>query len=119
MVSQPLGNSKNIILVRQTCEWINSDSVISWFSDLPDKQRLKFLSFDVVSMYPSISENLLKNALQWASQLTKISDQDMETIMCCKTSLLYDYNKNVWKKKGTQDFDITMGAYDGGECCDI
>ena len=100
-------------------QWINSDSVISWFSDLPDKQRLKFLSFDVVSMYPSISETLLKNALQWASQLTKISKQDMETIMGCKTSLLYDYQKNVWKKKGTQDFDITMGAYDGGECCDI
>ena len=70
-------------------QWINSDSVISWFSDLPDKQRLKFLSFDVVSMYPSISETLLKNALQWARQLTKISKQEMETIMGCKTSLLY------------------------------
>ena len=42
----------------------------------------------------------------------------METIMGCKTSLLYDIEKNVWKKKGT-DFDITMGAYDGGETCDI
>ena len=38
--------------------------------------------------------------------------------MGCKTSLLYDIEKNVWKKKGT-DFDITMGAYDGGETCDI
>ena len=39
--------------------------------------------------------------------------------MGCKTSLLFDNEKNVWKKKGTTDFDITMGAYDGGECCDI
>ena len=100
-------------------QWINSDSVISWFSEIPDKHRQKFLSFDVVSMYPSISEKLLKNALQWASQFTKISKQDFETIMGCKTSLLYDNEKNVWKKKGTIDFDITMGAYDGGECCDI
>ena len=100
-------------------QWINSDSVISWFSGLPDKNRLKFLSFDVVSMYPSISEQLLKNALQWASQYSKISNQDIETIMGCKTSLLFDNENNVWKKKGTQDFDITMGAYDGGECCDI
>ena len=100
-------------------QWINSDSVISWFSGLPNKERLKFISFDVVSMYPSISEDLLKNALQWAGTLTNISNQDMETIMGCKTSLLYDNNKNVWKKKGTQDFDITMGAYDGGEVCDI
>ena len=99
-------------------QWINSDNVISWFSGLPNKDRLKFVCFDVVSMYPSISEKLLRNALQWAGQLTKISDQDMETIMGCKTSLLYDIEKNVWKKKGT-DFDITMGAYDGGETCDI
>ena len=36
-----------------------------------------------------------------------------------QSSLLYDNDKNnVWKKKGT-DFDITMGAYDGGETCDI
>ena len=33
-------------------QWINSDSVISWFSELPDKNRLRFISFDVVSMYP-------------------------------------------------------------------
>ena len=32
-------------------QWKNSDSVIKWFSDLPDKNRLKFISFDVVSMY--------------------------------------------------------------------
>ena len=100
-------------------QWINSDSVISWFSELPDKNRLRFISFDVVSMYPSITENLLRNALQWASQFTQISSQDMETIMGCKSSLLFDNEKNVWKKKGTQDFDITMGAYDGGETCDI
>ena len=100
-------------------QWINSDSVISWFSELPNKDRLKFLSFDVVSMYPSISEKLLQNALQFASQHTKISKQDFETIMGCKTSLLYDNEKNVWKKKGTTDFDITMGEYDWGKCCDI
>ena len=100
-------------------QWINSDSVISWFSNIPNKQSQKFISFDVVSMYPSISEILFKNALQWASQYSKISKQDMETIMGCKSSLLYDNEKNVWKKKGTHDFDITMGAYDGGECCDI
>ena len=62
-------------------------------------------------MYPSITENLLRNALQLASQHTQISKQDFETIMGCKTSLLYDIEKNVWKKKGTQDFDITMSAY--------
>ena len=100
-------------------QWKNSDSVIKWFSDLPDKNRLKFISFDVVSMYPSISEELLQNALNWASQYIKISKQQMETIMSSKFSLLYDNSKQIWKKKGPHDFDITMGAYDGAETCDI
>ena len=41
-------------------QWINSDEVIDWFSSLQDKQRLKFISWDICSMYPSISEKLLK-----------------------------------------------------------
>ena len=99
-------------------QWINSDEVIDWFSALPNKQRLKFISWDVVSMYPSISENLLKNALHWASQYTEISAKDKTTILAAKASLLYDLNNGVWKKKG-DDFDITMGSWDGAETCDI
>ena len=99
-------------------QWINSDEVIDWFTALQNKERLKFISWDVVSMYPSISEKLLKNALQWASQYIKISEKDKETIFAAKASLLYDLNKEIWKKKG-DDFDITMGSWDGAETCDI
>ena len=35
-------------------QWINTDDVISWFTSLPNKERLKFISFDVQSMYSSI-----------------------------------------------------------------
>ena len=99
-------------------QWINSDEVIDWFSSLQDKQRLKFISWDICSMYPSISEKLLKNALQWASQYVEISEKDKITILAAKASLLYDLNNGIWKKKG-DDFDITMGSWDGAETCDI
>ena len=65
-------------------QWINSDEVIDWFSSLQDKQRLKFISWDICSMYPSISEKLLKNALQWASQYAEISEKDKITILAAK-----------------------------------
>ena len=39
--------------------------------------------------------------------------------MASKTSLLFDTEKTVWKKRGPIDFDITMGAYDGAETCDL
>ena len=100
-------------------QWINSDDVISWFTALPNKERLKFISFDMCSMYPSISEKLLKNALQWASQYVEISEKDKTTILASKASLLYDLEKGAWKKKGDLDFDITMGSWDGAETCDI
>ena len=70
-------------------------------------------------MYPSISEKLLKNALQWASQFIEISERDKTTILVSKASLLYDLQKGPWKKKGDDDFDITMGSWDGAETCDI
>ena len=41
------------------------------------------------------------------------------TILASKASLLYDLEKGPWKKKGDIDFDITMGAWDGAETCDI
>ena len=88
--------SKIIIAVKAKTkynQWINSDEVISWFTALPNKERLKFISFDVCSMYPSISEKLLKNALQWASQFTDISEKDKITILASKASLLYDLEK--------------------------
>ena len=89
-------------------QWINSDDVISWFEKLPSKGNLKFINFDVASMYPSITEKLLKDALQWASQYVEISERDKITILASKASLLYDLEKGPWKKKGEIDFDITM-----------
>ena len=66
-------------------------------------------------MYPSISEKLLENALQWASQFVEISSKDKITILTSKASLLYDLQRGPWKKKGDLDFDITMGSWDGAE----
>ena len=54
-------------------QWKNTDSVLTWFKGLPNKQRLNFISFDIVSFYPSISEDLLRRAVSWASTLTTIS----------------------------------------------
>ena len=40
-------------------QWRNTDSVLSWFKGLNNKQKLNFISFDIVNFYPSISEDLL------------------------------------------------------------
>ena len=53
-------------------QWRNSTDVISSFSNIKDKSRKSFISFDIVDFYPSISESLLDQAIEWAKQNSDI-----------------------------------------------
>ena len=99
-------------------QWNNTDAVIRWFSEQPDKQRLHFLVGDIKAFYPNISEALLKNALDWASTYAEVKEDEREIILHAKRSLLY-FRGSPWVKKENADFDVGMGSFDGAECCDI
>ena len=51
----------------QSNHWRGTGDTISWFTNLPNKNRHSFLSFDIVDYYPSISEKLLHDAISWAT----------------------------------------------------
>ena len=99
-------------------QWKNSYSVVDWFKNIPEKNKCKFLVLDVCEYYPSISEELLKEALDWASSIVEISDRDKNIIISSRKSLLYK-DKTAFKKKSSGDFDVTMGSYDGAEISDL
>ena len=99
-------------------QWKNTDAVIKWFKEQPDKQKLHFLVGDIKAFYPNISETLLTNALDWASNYVEVKAADREIIIHARKSLLY-FRGSPWVKKENADFDVGMGAYDGAECCDI
>ena len=99
-------------------QWKNTDEVINWFKKLTNKKRKRFIQFDIVSYYPSITPDLLKKALDWACMYVDITKQEKEIIMQAKKSLLYLGN-TPWVKKGDVNFDNGMGSYDGAECCDL
>ena len=72
-----------------------------------------------MDFYPSISEDLLLNALDYASRFTTITQQDRHIFIHAKKSLLYHQN-SPWTKKNTNDmFDVTTGSYDGTEMCEL
>ena len=56
--------------------------------------------------------------MNWASGIVEISDTEKEIILSSKKSLLY-HNGTPYRKKGGENFDNTMGAYDGGESSDV
>ena len=68
-------NSK-IVKSAKLNQWKNTDSVIKWFDNMPDKSTRSFISFDVVDFYPSISEELLKQALTFATQYDEITENE-------------------------------------------
>ena len=99
-------------------QWINSDSVIEWFNQLDDKDTLSFIQFDICEYYHSISENLLKKAINFAGRLTKITNDEKKIIYQARKTILCS-NGYTWIKKANKDFDVPMGSWDGAEICDL
>ena len=100
-------------------QWRNTDSVIKWFKSIPHKKRTKFLKFDIVEFYPSISEILLDKAIDFAKRHVSISPDEIKTIKHARKCFLVS-QREYWMKKGSDSlFDVTMGSFDGAEICEL
>ena len=92
---------------------------LSWFNNIQHKDMYSFISFDVVDFYPSISIELLSEALQFASEYDTITDNERYIIPQAKCSLLYSYGEPWVTKTPSYLFDVTMGRYDDAESCGL
>ena len=98
--------------------WTNSNEVISWFKKLENKSTLYFFKFDIVSFYPSISQKLFDDTISWAQQYFNFTNDNLSIIMNARKSFLFN-NSEPWIKKTNPNFDVTMGAFDGAEVCEL
>ena len=90
-----------------------------YFNCIMDKPSCRFIQFDIVEFYPSISKDLLLQALDFGRNYSTITELDVATIMNARKSLLF-YNDSFWvKKRGDELFDVAMGSYDGAEIADL
>ena len=108
--------------VRQSiklAQWKNTKQVVEWFNGLMNKERLRFVKWDINNFYPSISEELLNKALAYAETLTYVSAEEREIIFHCRKCLLVDSEGREWVKSMDSNFDVTMGAGDGAEVCEL
>ena len=99
-------------------QWKNSYEVIKWFKNIKEKKKCSFVILDVCEYYPSITKKLLNDALNWASQIVKITNEEKKIMLSSKKSLLFK-DGSAFRKKSGGDFDVTMGSYDGAETSDI
>ena len=95
-----------------------TEDFIDWFNCINDKQHYKFVIFNNKDFYPSIKESSLKQYLDLAEKYIKVSNEDKAIIKHARTSLLFN-KQQTWIKKESGLFDVTMGAYDGAEVCEL
>ena len=74
--------------------------------------------FDIKDFYPSVMQDLLNKALNFASEYISIWKSDINVINHSRKSLLSDVS-NTWIKKQGGLFDVSMGAYDRAEVCQL
>ena len=111
-------NSELRVKKSELKQWRKTQETRDWFNSLERKQTLTFLKFDVEAMYPSISEELLLESLEWASTLVTVTEEEKEVVNATKKALLYVQGQ-PWTKKGEREFDVAMGSYDGAEVCEM
>lgn len=99
--------------------WRSTGDVIAWFSDIADKPSYKFIQFDYVDYYGSISPSLLNKAISFARSFVDIPSADVEVILAARKTLI-SFDNCTWKRAGTDDlFDITMGSSDSAQITDL
>ena len=119
VAKQKLAKVLNIVRAKSgLTQWRSDLSVVRWFKALEDKSTLRFIEFDIKAFYPNISKELLTQALDWCSTMVDIPQEDRDLIMHTRRSILVN-GEDTWVKKGDDIFDVTMGAFDGAEICDI
>ena len=88
-------------------QWRNTSTVIDWFKNLAEKQKRKFIKFDMAELYPSISEDLQTKSINY-TKLFAIEENGISAIKLACKSLLFSKDGTWVKKSGNELFDIPM-----------
>ena len=95
-----------------------TSEVIEWFNNIGNKQKHKFILFDIKYFYPTITNYLLTKSVKFAEEKVQISNENRKIIYNARKSLLFNEGGGTWMKKNVL-FDVTMGAYDDAEVCEL
>ena len=81
--------NSEIRLITKFNQWQNTTEVIDWFMKLQNKKNRAFIKFDIESFYPSITEETLCKAMEWAKSKVEITSCEEEIIMHSRRCLLF------------------------------
>ena len=96
-------------------QWKNTQNVIEWFMKIEEKSKQKFIVFDIKRLPINTGNTTYQSNKLWRKTC---KDKDKIIIEHSRKSLLQD-NSEPWMKKDTGLFDITIGAQDEVEVCEL
>ena len=86
--------NKSLLSNTKVNQWKNISDATSSFKNINNKKQSSFINFDVENFYPSISEKLVMDALNFAKSSVNITDQDLSIIMQSRKTLLFQNSKS-------------------------
>ena len=99
-------------------QWQSTNQAVEWFKGIVNKSKYTFFKLDIVSFYPSISEELLDKSISFAKTLVPITNEEIKIIKHSRKSFLF-HNNESWMKKGGKEHDVTQGSNDGAEISEL
>ena len=110
--------NKQITNKLQLQQWISTKDAIDWFNRIDNKQKAAFVQFDITDFYPSITEEILETAMDFAQTYSDLNEDDWEIIKHCRKTLVCN-NGEQWIKKNGGAFDVPMGSLDSAQVSDL
>ena len=100
--------------------WQSTRDCLEWFKGLPQDQELSFLCYDIESFYPSITEEMLEKALDFAESIVTITAKEKEIIKLARKSFLFLEGQPYIKKNSNGSlFDVAQGSFDSAQICEL
>ena len=87
--------NKELITLMNINQWKDTSEVIEWFKNIPEKNKHKFIVFDIKDFYPSISKKLLTDALNFAKSKVTITEEETNIVFHARKSLLFNKDQIV------------------------
>ena len=73
--------NKNVVRSTEIDHWKSTSNVLDWYANYTDKSKASFVQFDIENVNPSITSDLLYNSIQFAKEVTTVSDDGIHVIM--------------------------------------
>ena len=89
-ISKVILDKINQSIVKSTLinQWKNTQAVLNWFDKIENKNKVAFIQFHIESFYPSITQKLLDKSIQYATEITTISNEELDIMMQSRKTLL-------------------------------